>query len=102
MSRLTSSVRRTFSGTAEGTEDLRHVDAYPREKLQVVGRQWGGGSCTADRLFRTNSSGKSSLLQLLLLLKQTIGSEEVLFFGDESSLVNLGSFNEAIFRYNRG
>ena len=51
--------------------------------------------------FGTNSSGKSSLLQMLLLLKQTIGREEVLFFGDESSLVNLGSFNEAIFRYNR-
>ena len=51
--------------------------------------------------FGTNSSGKSSLLQMLLLLKQSIGSEEVLFFGDEASLVNLGSFNEAIFRYNR-
>ena len=51
--------------------------------------------------FGTNSSGKSSLLQLLLLLKQTIGSDDVLFFGDEHSLVNLGSFNEAIFRYNR-
>ena len=51
--------------------------------------------------FGTNSSGKSSLLQMLLLLKQTIGRGEVLFFGDESSLVNLGSFNEAIFRYNR-
>ena len=46
--------------------------------------------------FGTNSSGKSSLLQLLLLLKQTIGSEEVLFFGDESSLVNLGSFRDVI------
>ena len=46
--------------------------------------------------FGTNSSGKSSLLQMLLLLKQTIGSEEVLFFGDESSLVNLGSFGDVI------
>ena len=46
--------------------------------------------------FGTNSSGKSSLLQLLLLLKQTIGSDDVLFFGDEQSLVNLGSFRDVI------
>ncbi len=46
--------------------------------------------------FGTNSSGKSSLLQMLLLLKQTIGKEEVLFFGDEDSLVNLGNFQEVI------
>ena len=46
--------------------------------------------------FGTNSSGKSSLLQMLLLLKQTIGKEEVLFFGDENSLVNLGNFREVI------
>ena len=49
--------------------------------------------------FGTNSSGKSSLLQMLLLLKQTVGKEEVLFFGDETSLVNLGSFREVIHRY---
>ena len=49
--------------------------------------------------FGTNSSGKSSLLQMLLLLKQTIGKGEILFFGDESSLVNLGSFREAIHRH---
>ena len=46
--------------------------------------------------FGTNSSGKSSLLQMLLLLKQTIGSDDVLFFGDEHSLVNLGSFGDVI------
>ena len=46
--------------------------------------------------FGTNSSGKSSLLQMLLLLKQTVGSKEVLFFGDEGSLVNLGNFREVI------
>ena len=49
--------------------------------------------------FGTNSSGKSSLLQMLLLLKQTIGREAVLFFGDESSLVNLGSFRDVIHRH---
>ena len=47
-------------------------------------------------LFGTNSSGKSSLLQMLLLLKQTIGTEDILFFGDENSLVNLGNFREVI------
>ena len=46
--------------------------------------------------FGTNSSGKSSLLQMLLLFKQTIGTDEILFFGDENSLVNLGSFREVI------
>ena len=49
--------------------------------------------------FGTNSSGKSSLLQMLLLLKQTVersNSEEVIFFGNESSLVNLGNFREVI------
>lgn len=49
--------------------------------------------------FGTNSSGKSSLLQMLLLLKQTTersNPEEVIFFGDQNSLVNLGSFREAI------
>ena len=46
--------------------------------------------------FGTNSSGKSSLLQMMLLLKQTVRSEHVLFFGGETSLVNLGSFREVI------
>ncbi len=50
--------------------------------------------------FGTNSSGKSSLLQMLLLLKQTIKSEEILFFGDENSLVHLGSFPEVIHGHN--
>ena len=49
--------------------------------------------------FGTNSSGKSSLLQMLLLWKQSIGSEDVLFFGDEHSLVNLGSFGDVIHRH---
>lgn len=49
--------------------------------------------------FGTNSSGKSSLLQMLLLLKQTAehsSPEKVIFFGDEDSLVNLGDFREVI------
>ena len=53
--------------------------------------------------FGTNSSGKSSLLQMLLLLKQTAehaNSEEIFFFGDESSHVNLGNFREVIHAHN--
>ena len=46
--------------------------------------------------FGTNSSGKSSLLQMLLLLKQTVGRKKVLFFRDENSLVNFGNFREVI------
>lgn len=52
--------------------------------------------------FGTNNSGKSSLLQMLLLLKQTIGTDEILFFGDENSLVNLGSFREMIHGHKDG
>ena len=51
-------------------------------------------------LFGTNSSGKSSILQLLLLLKQTVESSDraqVLEFGDENSLANLGSFKESVY-----
>ena len=49
--------------------------------------------------FGTNSSGKSSLLQMLLLLKQTVGRKEVLFFGNETSLVNLGNYREVIHQH---
>lgn len=52
--------------------------------------------------FGTNSSGKSSLLQMLLLLKQTVGSKEVLFFGNEISPVKLGNFREIIHDHKQG
>ncbi len=52
-------------------------------------------------LFGVNSSGKTSILQVLLMLKQTVEHpspdwNEPLYFGDEKSLVNLGSFNDII------
>lgn len=53
-------------------------------------------------LFGTNSSGKSSILQSLLLLKQTIQSTDprrVLYFGDDRSLVDLGTFGDVIFNH---
>ena len=55
-------------------------------------------------LFGANSSGKTSILQVLLMLKQTAEPpspdwNELLYFGDEGSLVNLGSFDDIIHRH---
>lgn len=50
-------------------------------------------------LFGTNSSGKSSILQFLLLLKQARNATDrgiVLDFGGADQLVNLGSFRDLI------
>ena len=51
-------------------------------------------------LFGANSSGKTSILQVLLMLKQTAERppdwNEPLYFGDEESLVNLGNFDAVI------
>lgn len=50
-------------------------------------------------LFGTNSSGKSSLLQFLLLLKQTKNATDrglVLDFGGPEQLVNLGGYKDVI------
>ncbi len=57
-------------------------------------------------LFGANSSGKSSLLQLLLLLKQTVERppewDKPLYFGDDESLVDLRGFGYAIHRPIKG
>ena len=51
-------------------------------------------------LFGANSSGKTSILQVLLMLKQTVERppdwNEPLYFGNEESLVNLGNFDAVI------
>jgi predicted ATPase len=50
-------------------------------------------------LFGANSSGKTSILQMLLMLKQTVESpdrKQVLRTGDEYSLVDLGTFSDLI------
>ena len=55
-------------------------------------------------LFGNNSSGKSSILQMLLLIKQTIESSDraqVLEFGDEKSLTNLGSFHDTVYAHQK-
>jgi len=51
-------------------------------------------------LFGTNSSGKTSILQLLLMLKQTVESADrrrVLHTGDDLSIVDLGTFSDLIY-----
>jgi predicted ATPase len=51
--------------------------------------------------FGTNSSGKSSIGQFLMMLKQTVESSDrkaVLFPGDKNSVVQLGSFQEMVFK----
>jgi len=53
-------------------------------------------------LFGSNSSGKTSLLQWLLLLKQTTESadrSQVLNLGDERSLADLGTFQDLLFKH---
>jgi predicted ATPase len=52
--------------------------------------------------FGANSSGKTSLLQALLLLKQTAASTDrglTLQFGEKNSLVSLGDFRSVIYRH---
>lgn len=51
-------------------------------------------------LFGTNSSGKTSILQVLLMLKQTAEStdrKQVLYTGDYRDLVDLGTFFDFIY-----
>ena len=53
-------------------------------------------------LFGTNSAGKSSLLQFLLLLKQTRNATDrglVLDFGGPGDLVSLGTFTDVVHRH---
>jgi len=53
-------------------------------------------------LFGTNSSGKTSLLQWLLMMKQTVQSADrlqVLNFGDERDPVQLGGFGDVVYRH---
>ncbi|WP_086665501.1 DUF3696 domain-containing protein [Lentzea kentuckyensis] len=58
------------------------------------------GAITA--FFGSNSSGKTSFLQSLLLLKQTADSADrgrVFDLGSTNSLVNLGTFNDVIYAH---
>lgn len=56
-------------------------------------------------LFGTNSSGKTSVLQALLLLKQSVESldpGQILHFGDERSALDLGTFSDVIHGHDLG
>src|SRR5258707_14610846 len=56
-------------------------------------------------LFGSNSSGKTSLLQSILLLKQTAESSDrsrVLHTGDDKTLVDLGTLSDVIFEHDLG
>ena len=53
-------------------------------------------------LFGTNSSGKSSILQFLLMLKQTKNATDrrlVLDFGEPNALVNLGNYRDVVHKH---
>ncbi len=54
--------------------------------------------------FGANSSGKTSILQTLLMLKQTVEQpwnwEGLIDFGDDNSQVYLGSFEDLIYQHN--
>ena len=57
--------------------------------------------------FGANNSGKTSLLQILLLLKQTVEQEssnwdEALWFGDAGALVNLRNFDSIVHQHDAG
>jgi len=56
-------------------------------------------------LFGANSSGKTSLLQLILMLKQTVESPDrsrVLHTGDKNSIVDLGTYYDLIYGHQKG
>ena len=54
-------------------------------------------------IFGANSSGKTSILQVLLMFKQTVESPDrnrVLHFGDDRSLVDFGTFHDLLYTHN--
>ena len=54
-------------------------------------------------IFGANSSGKTSLIQALLLMKQTVDSSDrgiVFHFGDRNTPVDLGDFESVVYEHN--
>ncbi len=54
--------------------------------------------------FGANSAGKSSLMQFILMMKQTAEASDralILNFGDDRSLVELGTFADAVYQHNQ-
>ena len=77
------------------------------EKLEINNfKSWEYANISFAKLtgfFGTNSSGKTSILQLLLLLKQTIESTDraqTLEFGNNKTYVELGTYKDVVFNHN--
>lgn len=72
---------------------LKNFKAWEKATLQLA---------PLTGFFGTNSSGKTALLQALLLLKQTVASldrSRPIHFGDDRSFVDLGTFHDVIFKH---
>ena len=78
----------------------KYADESANKELQDLERYWPCQIAPLTVLFGTNSSGKSSIEQFFLMLKQTMESSDrktVIYPGDQNSPVNLGSFEELLF-----
>lgn len=70
-------------------------------------KAWREADLTLGKItgfFGANSAGKSSILHLLLLLKQTRNATDrgiVLDFGGPSDMVNLGTFDDVLHRHDK-
>ena len=88
------------------TVECRKVrTAYPTRLHLSNFKAWKNLDIKLNRvtgLFGTNSSGKSSILQFLLMLKQTKNATDrglVLDLGGPDQLVNLGTFNDMVHKH---
>ena len=92
-------LRTSFNRTRQHGETLKMITHIRMKNFKSWQDSGKVKLAPLTSFFGTNSSGKSSLLQMLLLLKQTAERkdvEEVIFFGDENSYVNLGEFREVV------
>ena len=70
-------------------------------------KAWGAADLRFGKVtgfFGANSAGKSSLLHLLLLLKQTRNATDrnlILDFGGSPAMVNLGTFEDVVHRHDK-
>lgn len=77
---------------------LRHLKLHNFKSWKKIDLKFG----KVTGLFGTNSSGKSSLIQFMLLLKQTKNATDrgvVLDFGGPDQYVNLGGFQDVVYQH---
>jgi len=87
-----------MSGDLEGHAMLMRLLLFNFKSWQKLDIQFG----RVTGLFGTNSSGKSSVLQFLLMLKQTKNATDrglVLDLGGANQLVNLGTFKDMVHKH---